>query len=209
MALAINDIIKITDYQSFLGQIMENVYFYEIDAIPAPADGFTVEEQVCLSFNSKVRINVIPLQENVCSHGVTRMDNLTNGIDFAEISAPVNGTIVGDPEPSFVAYNFVLRRSTGITRNGSKRIGGLDEGGISGNGITTVGALLTALGTAMAADLTYPAGGLEVPFAHPVIVGRVLVGGSYQLDLTKINPIASAAFTAVSTQRSRKAGHGV
>lgn len=214
MTLAIGDIVKVTDFQSFLGQIMQNVYFYRITAIPDTVNGGTVDEEVCWAFNTDVRSYVIPVQENICTHGITRMDNLTNGIDFAEINVPVSGLIAGDPEPSFMAYNFVLRRTTGITRNGSKRIGGLDEGGVSGNGITVVGALLTALGVAMASNLSHVSGGLSVDFAEPVIVGRMIVGtGShgdiYDLDLSKINPIASASFTAVSTQRSRKVGHGV
>lgn len=214
MSLNIGDIIKVTDFQSFLGQLMENIYFYRITAEPVPADGFTADEQVCLSFNAAVRSVVIPLQEVTCSHGVTRMDNVTNGIDFAEINVPVNGTISGDAQPSFLAFNFVLRRTTGITRNGSKRIGGLDEGATSGNGITVVSTQLNNLGVAMAADLSYTAGGTAHPFAEPVIVGRKVIGTGahgpiYGLDLTKINPVASAAFTAVSTQRSRKAGHGV
>lgn len=213
MSLVVGDIIKITDFQTFLGQEMQNVFFYRITAIPVPTDPDTVDEQVCRSYNAVVRTNIVPLQESSCSHGVTRMDNLTNGIDFAAVNVPVIGGIVGDAEPSFLAYNFVLRRTTKVTRNGSKRIGGLDEGGVSGNGITTVGSLLTALGTAMAAPLSYAAGGLSVPFADPVIVGRKIIGTGpkgpiYGLDLTKINDISSAAFTAVSTQRSRKAGNG-
>ena len=214
MSVAIGNIIKITDFQSFLGQLMENVYFYRLTAVPAADDGFTVDETICNKFNADVRLLVLPLQESSCQHTITRMDNLSDGVSFAEVSAPAVGTISGDPEPSFMAYNFVLRRSSKITRNGSKRIGGLDEGGVSGNGITTVGPALTALGTAMAAPLSYAVGGVATPFAEPVIVGRVKValpdgGFDYVLDLAKINPIASAAFTAVSTQRSRKAGKGL
>jgi hypothetical protein len=214
MALAVNDIVKITDFQLYLGQLMENVFFYHIDAIPTPASGLTVEEELCRSYEVDVRLFMIAFQETSCSHGIVRMDNVTNGIDFAELNDPVAGAIVGDAEPSFLAYNFVLRRTTGITRNGSKRIGGLDEGGSSGNGITTISTLLTAFATAMAAPLLDNTAPTPVAYAHPVIVGRKVVGtGShgpiYGLDLTKINPIASAAFTAVSTQRSRKAGHGV
>lgn len=214
MSLVIGNIVKITDFQLFLGQIMQNVFFYRITAIPVPPEGNTVDEEVCLAYNSRVRSLMVPIQESSCTHGITRMDNVTNGIDFAEVNVPVSGGIVGDAEPSFMAYNYILRRTTGVTRNGSKRIGGLDEGGISGNGITTIVSQINALGVAMAQPLEYPAGGSSVPFADPVIVGRSLVENEdgefvYQLDLTKINPVASAAFTAVSTQRSRKAGHGV
>lgn len=214
MSLAVGDIVRVIDFQSFLGQLMENVFFYRITAIPVAYPDATIDETVCLAYNAKVRSLMIALQESSCTHGITRMENVTNGIDFAEVNVPVDGGIVGDAEPSFMAYNFVLRRTTAITRNGSKRIGGLDEGGVSGNGITVVGAALTALAVAMAEPLEYPSGGLSVPFAEPVIVGRkkyVTSEGkdAYELDLTKINPIASAAFTAVSTQRSRKAGRGV
>jgi len=121
--------------------------------------------------------------------------------------------LTGDPMASFMALNFILRRSTGITRNGSKRFGGLDESSISGNSWTGSGSALTNMGTALASPLLHGTP-VAAPFADPVIVGRKLVGAGtpsehYELDLTKINPVASAAFTAVSSQRSRKVGHGI
>lgn len=213
MSLAVGDIVKITDFQVSIDQDAENVYFYRIDAIPTPASGLTVDEEVCGAFNADVRIFMLPFQSDQCSHRVTRMDNVTNGVDFATVSSTVFGLLSGDPEPSFVAANFVLRRSTLITRNGSKRVAGLSEGSVNGNNWVGSSGDLAAYATALAAPLMDNTLPTPVPFATPVIVGRKIVGtGShgaiYGLDLTKINPIASAAFTAVSTQRSRKVGHG-
>lgn len=214
MSLNIGDIVKITDFQSYLTQLVQNVYFYRIDALPEPAEGFTVDEQVCRSFQTNVRVLALPFQNVALSHGVVRMDNLTNGIDFAELNDPVSGTAGGDGLATFFALNFILRRSTGVTRNGSKRIAAPVEDAVQGNNYVGSMGPLNAFAAAMASPLKD--GGLPVPadFATPVIVGRVLVGEGtpdehYELDLTKINPIASAAFTALSTQRSRKAGHGV
>lgn len=211
--LAVCDIVKITDYGVFLGQQVQNVWFYRCDAIPDPYTDETVDEAFCHAFNAQVRIFELPLQSTAMGHTLTRMDNVTNGIDFAEIAAPVNGLVDGDQGASFDAINFILRRTTGVTRNGSKRLGGLPESGLSGNSWLILGTPLTNFQNAAAAQLTDGGTPTPSPFATPVIVGRKVVGTGphgpvYGLDLTKINPIASVALTAVSTQRSRKVGHG-
>lgn len=214
MALNVGDIVKLTDVQTYGLQLVENVYFYRITAIPVPFTDMTVDESVAHAFQSVIPVAAIPLQHGGLLHSIVRMDNVTNGIDFVEIPVGSNGSASGDPEPSFMALNFVLRRSNGLTRNGSKRLGGITEDEVNGNAFAGSTSALNNFVAALSAklkDFTLPT---PAEFAEPVIVGRKLVtttGGKsyYELDLTKINPVATAGFTALSTQRSRKVGHGV
>lgn len=212
MSLNIGDILKITQNQSFLGQLLQNVYFYRVLSLPTPPEGETVYDHIVLRFNADVGIPMRVLQSTACNHTVYRVDNLTNGIDFSEQTINVPGTMGEEASPSYNALNFILRRSTALTRNGSKRVGGLGEQASNGNTCIIAAGTLAAYANAVA-DGLFTADALPVKFAEAVIVGRTLVPASdppsYELDLSKINPIASAAFTAMSTQRSRKAGHGL
>lgn len=208
MALNIGDIVKVTDVQNFLGQEVLNVYFYEVTAAPEVAGDNTPYEQICASFNADVRIYALPIQSVQLTHSVTRVDNLTNGLDFAEVAVSVAGQDNGAPLASFYALNFILRRTTKLTRNGSKRLAGITENNVDGNGWSNSYTPLNNYGNAVASPLLDAAEPTANPFASPVIVGRRLVGEKYEYDLSKINPIASAGVTAVSTQRSRKVGHG-
>lgn len=212
MAAVVGNILKVTAFQSFLGQLLQNVHFYRLTSIPTPSEGMTFEEYVANRFNAVVGIPMRAIQSANCQHTIYRVDNVSNNIDFAEVTIDTAGGSSGDPLASFDALNFILRRTTGVTRNGSKRLGGLSEASISGN-TNIVGATALANYTAALSAPLVTADATPDPFAEAVIVGRVFdatVGeeGGYVLDLSRINPIASAAYTAVSTQRSRKAGHG-
>lgn len=212
MSAAVGDILKVTLHETFLGQKIENVFFYRLTGVPSPAAGETFEQLVAERFNVVVAFHVRAIQSTFCLNTIIRVDNITNGIDFYELTVGVAGDLAADPLASFDAINFVLRRTTGITRNGSKRIGGLTENGVSGNTVIIAAGTLNPLEASLSADLV-TADAVPVAFAEPVIVGRIFdptvgASGGYVLDLTKINPIASASATAVSTQRSRKAGHG-
>lgn len=208
MSMAIGDILKVTDNQGYLGQLVQNVFFYKVTAIPVTAGGMDEYEQVCASFNADVRILELAIQHEQLEHGVTTVDNITNGLDFGAVEADVFGLLEGDELASFYALNFILRRTSKITRNGSKRFAGVAETSVNGNSYTGSMTPVNALAAALAAPLKDGASPTPNDFAIPVIVGRKLVSGHYEYDLTKINPVSSAAFTAVSTQRSRKAGHG-
>lgn len=213
MSPVIGNILKFTLSQSFLGQLTQNVLFYRLTAVPTPPDGVNVYDNMLLRINAQIGIAMRNLQSTECTHTIYRVDNLTNGIDFFEHTFNVDGENGGDPAPSFNALNFILRRSTLLTRNGSKRLGGLSEAISSGNTYTgspsNLAALETAMGTPLLTGDVTPD-----PFADPVIVGRVLYTPPtgdpyYKLDLSLINAVQSCSFTAVSTQRSRKAGKGV
>lgn len=210
MAMAIDNILQITDFQRFLGQQVLNVYFYRVLALPDPEIYPNPYDAVLTSFESTV---VGPLKNNQHTslmHETIVVKNLSNGIDIREKILNIAGTATGDEEPSFTALGIRLVRTTGVTRHGSKRIGGMPESYFIGNTLNLSPGQVTAIEFAMGATLIES--GTINDLAQPVIVGRTLVPASdppeYELDLLKINVIADAQIIAVTTQNTRKAGRG-
>jgi hypothetical protein len=213
MAIALDNVLKITQNQSYLGQLVQNVYFYSVIAVPTVPDGTDPYEYALQRFNATVGIKMRPLQSTALNHTIYRVDNLSNGIDFYELAINVPGGMAEEASPSYNALNFILRRSNLLTRNGSKRVGGIGEAASNGNTCIISPTVLQDYANAVAGGLL-TADATPTVWATSVIVGRTLEVDSegketYVLDLTKINPIQSAGFTAMSTQRSRKAGHGI
>jgi len=208
--LSLGDILRITAQQIYQGQRMNNVFFYECVNIPDDVEGQTVYDTLLASFNSRWGLPTRGTQHVDCQHQLYRLENLTQGFDFAELALTANGTVTGDPEPSFVSYAVKLVRGSGITRNGSKRVGGLAEGTVTGNTLTFTSGERTALAELYTQPLEEAGSG--DPLAVPVIVGRTLVPASspprYELDLAKINPIIGAIITVPTTQNTRKVGRG-
>lgn len=210
--LETGDILKITANQTLLGQLVQNVFFYQCTAIPTSIEPYGPYEYIATRFNAVWGIGIRSMQSSALLHTVYRVDNVTNGIDFGEYTVNTAGGISGEVAPSFTAINFLLRRTTGITRNGSKRLGGVPESLTTGNTIV-MSDTDKANYEATFSDPLVTDDSVPVEFAYPVIVGRMLYTPPdgdpyYVLDLTKINPVQSALMTAVSTQRSRKAGKG-
>lgn len=211
--LAIGDIVQVTANQNYAGQLVQNVFMYRMTALPEQDDFPNWYEYIAARFNVAVGIPMRGMQSNQITHTVYGVKNLTNGIDFFDKAINVAGSLDGPYATSFAAINFILRRTTGVTRNGSKRVGGLNEAATEGNNITVAPLVLAAVEEAFSAPLV-TSDAIPVEFAEPVIVGRTeelnedgdLV---YVLDLSKINPISSASATAASTQRTRKAGRGL
>lgn len=213
MAPVIGDIIQIVANQSYGGQLMQNIHFYRLDSIPAQDDYPDMYEYFGQRFNVIVGIPMRALQVSDVEHTFYSVKNVTNGIDFFDVAINADGLLGAPLAASFLALNFILRRSNGLTRNGSKRLGGLSENASEGNDITASPALIAALEAAYSAPLS-TSDAIPVDFATPVIVGRTNVSldpdePEYELDLDKINPIASSSVTAISTQRTRKLGAGL
>lgn len=209
MAIAVNDIIQITDFQTLLGQQIANVYFYRITAVEALAD----LGDLSTAFVTGVMEEVESLQSTVLTHTLLSIRNLTNGIDIADI--PLTGHIGeatgGDTLPTYCAFSFRLVRTNGTTRHGAKRIAGALENMIAGNDVTApVLATLNGLAHVFSDDLVVTGTVDHDLTAEPIIVGRVPQGNANAgaLDLTKINPVASAQYVRFSTQVTRRAGRG-
>lgn len=208
MALAVNDIVQITDVQSFLDQVMLNVYFYRIVSLETLADYSDVAE----AFDNIVRGVVTTIQALGVNHPRILVQNLTNGVDIHEQVDARTGENGGDGLASFYALGFRLVRTDATTRHGSKRIGGIPEAFVVGNALQSTGpTLANNIAAAMAADIVRSGTVDHDLVAEPVIVGRFPEGHAQegQLNLAVINPVQAAQFIRVTTQTTRRAGRGV
>lgn len=201
--MALSDVFKCTDYQRLpSGEQILNTYFYQrLDPAGDAPD-------LLAAFVSDVGDAVKAVQSVALVHYLWRVESLGDLADFDEFS--VAGDI-GDFSPGvrneWDAYAFTLRPSTRAVRPGSKRIGGVPEADTNyTNGVIT-GAdhliLLQALRVQLGALLE---GALSQ--YQPVIVKRVLDGGSYRLPETDLElvsvPVAQVLFnTKISHQVSR------
>lgn len=209
MALAVNNIVQITDVQTYLGQTMLNVYFYRVTALEPAADYSDLAE----AFDNVVRSKVKAIQSTSVVHPFIQVKNLSNGIDIHDQIDSQNGMLAsGDDLASFYALGFRLVRTNATTRHGSKRIGGIGEAVTYGNDI--IAAYLdeaAALATALASPIVREGTVDHDLSAQPVIVGRYPQGHAQagELNLAVINPVQSAQFIRVTTQTTRRAGRGV
>lgn len=212
MAPVSNDIIRVTDFQTFLGQTIINTYFYRY----IPGDDPDVDYSgLSAKFNAFATVIANNIQSNLLTHTQYRIENLTNGIDLVEVPASVVGAGTGDALPSYAAFSFRLNRTTKLTRHGQKRIAGLTEAMIIGNEVTAgMVTPLNGVADAMATPLVELVGPEPDYTYEPVIIGRDLVvnpetgNETYELNLMKINPVQSAQFVRLTTQTTRRKGRG-
>ncbi len=200
-----NDVLQVTNFHLFLGQLCLNVYHYQIEDLTAP--------QILLSDIRDVLIadyvaQVLPSLSGGLVLFRVLTENLTNGTEFRDDPVNHSGLEGSDALPSSVAYAIKLNRSNKLTRSGAKRLVGVTEAAVSGNAVglplPNIASMEIFFGDAKIA-INYDGLGNNVQIT-PVIVGRTLsVGGSYELDLAKINPVLTAQVQALlSTQNSRK-----
>lgn len=212
MSMAIGDVLQFTLEGLVLGQQSLNVHFYQVTNDVVPPEGYTPYSWLCERFDLVVAAKQQGIMSNEALLNKVRVDNLSNGVDFYDLVIDRVGVVSSDCMPSFVAYNFILRRSSLETRNGSKRVAGVPEVWTDGNNFVGLTASLNGYEDGVSSPLK-DASSVPVVLATPVIVGRTLnvpsnPNSGYHLDLTKLNTIQSAGFTAFSTQRSRKLGRG-
>lgn len=209
MALAVNDIVQLTDVQTYLGQTMLNVYLYEMVEVGAE----TTLEDIAQTFETLVLDAAADFQAAAVTHTFVQAKNLTNGVDIWEELSGRAGSAGGtEDQPSFMALGFRFVRSSALTRHGSKRIGGILEGAVTGNSLNaSMTTLVDAYSAAAASVLEIDAGSPVDFVARPVIIGRFPKddpdAGEY--DLSKVNPVSAVQFIRVTTQSSRKAGRGI
>ncbi len=195
------DVIRFVDRQVYLLQQVLNVYYYLVDP-PGGTVNFNLEDLIA-DFVTRVISNVLPLQNDQLTHVQVEALNMFNQAENAtEVinMAGARSTSVFQPLPSFMAINFQLVRDTVATRNGSKRIAGLEEDQVNGNSYTGDAGELEDFQDGLALPLQN-VGDVEV--APPVIV-RIGPGGV----VTAINPIIGATFTKLTSQKTRQVGHG-
>lgn len=207
MAIALNDILQITDVSVMDSSEILNVYFYRTTARDVDTD----YPDVSSCFQSDVQNALLQLQSGACVHTAIHIRNLTNGIDVYDEVTNNGGVVGGENFPNFVSLGFRLVRTNATTRHGSKRIGGLPETLIAGNSVVgAFNAAVAAAAAALAADITFPGTGTDEYTGEPVIIGRwpINTPNAGQLNLSVVNPVATAALIRVTSQTSRRKGRG-
>lgn len=214
----IGDIIQLTVRQLNQSQNQENVFFYRVE--DTPTEGYL--EGLCTEFDDNGLPKFADVQSTQVSYISLTARNIFNEDEFVMTSlGTATGTLSsGGTVPSFVSANIRLVRGNARVRHGRKAIGGACEANMSGQvwDATYLGSLQDL------ADWfaeTQVAGGTDT--FKPVIVGRVLHDADppdhplpwyalptsqSEMGLDWAYVISGLADQFVSTQRSRKLGHG-
>lgn len=201
MAAALNDVIRVTVNQTQNGQLVQNVYHYQVVTLTGLEGPYL--EVVRDWMLDEVLPPIVEIQAAALNYDTMLIQNVTNGIDFLEYawSTPYFGAQSVDALPPNSTYTFRLIRETLATRHGYKRFAGVAEN-MQANGVWTGSAsLLTDVEEALAADIQ-PAPSI-VPLLAPVIVRKDAEG-----VITAVNNIGSSDFRGIGTQNTRKIGRG-
>lgn len=210
MALAIGDVLQfiMTFGQGTNTALM--VGYWRVDAMDTPntytalAAGFQFELMSGTGQLSNVLATSTASQKIV-------VNSLTKPLEFGEHVEDINGGMIGDPAPAFVALRVKQSVESKLTRAGYKRIPFVGEAASVGNNVTVGASVKTAIeeffGIPLNVAFTHPVDGLIDIVLEPIVVGRTLMGTPpvYTPDISKINPVTGASLAFVTSQTSRKA----
>lgn len=187
-------IIKLTHVQTYLGETMNNRYFYFTPtAVTVP---------ILDDLMDRFEFLIVPLVLNLQSAGVSnvRLDsNEVGGINFSVLNLTGAGGVTGEASPSWNALSFILSRTNASTKSGGKRIGGLSESILVNNSVfpdPTYAGFIQDYADAMSLQITGTLANYT-PFLvkfDPANPGTVLAS----------QPISGCSFTRLSTQNTRK-----
>jgi len=218
VAGTIGDVVQLVFSGDNLGQQFQNVHFYRVEDAPSP--GYL--EGLATEFESTLLPLYAAVQNDSTGYASLSLRNIFSGDEY--VLAPVTPTAGSSggtgPLASFVAASIKLVRSNARVRHGRKAICGMSESDAEGqtwsSGTMTA---LQALADGLAAELNP---GLADLF-KPVIVKRIFHPADppdhpndwYTLPETQVEMGTNWAYVIsglpsgnVSTQNSRKIGHG-
>lgn len=212
--MAIGDIYQLTDFQVMQGQVCENVYFYRQTASDA---SFPSAKALSDMWNSQVRIAVTNIQVTTCVHNRYQVYNLFDPAELYDTPDSDAGARGGDSNPVFLAWGFGANRSDRRIRKSTRRIAGVAEGDVvNGSASGTIVPILATCAAAFNAQLVnVPVGGNNV--FVPVAVKRILVEPVGKPSYYRLpensgeavwRTIANWGYERLTTQNSRKPGHG-
>lgn len=213
----IGDILQVNLRAEYQLQTILNTFFYRVMDAPSAGwkDGFIAE------FRETVLDPMRLCQVPALVYKDIYVRNLFDGDEFTSDIPTVTGTNGSEAQrlPSFIAAHVKLTRGNNRVRHGHKYIAGQTEDHTAGQ---TWGAdyqvMLQGAAAGMAAELN-AGGGVDV--WKPVIIGRIVQPQlnkppKYRLPVSQEEMgqdwayiTGARADTAVTTMRSRKAGHGV
>lgn len=206
------DIIELVHEQSYLGQQVNNVYYFEAAVQDASM------EALATWFEDNVVPAVKAIQNDLLNHLNLRLRNLFNDDETLEEVLTGSGALLSsDVElPSFFALELRLDHETGTLRPGFKRWGGINEGSVT-DAVVSAGTVanMTNIGDL----LINPPAVANPDWAH-VVVGRVCAEPNpdpegvpsclrYRLPETQAEavvgyPVIYEVFSQPTTQNSRK-----
>lgn len=204
--LSNNDIVRFTVKQTILASGAEvfNVFYYQAQNVVGTIDETDDYEQIITDFMGTVMTPVSAMQSSNLDYTSTVYDNLTNNLDQYTFTAatPSTGQVPSASEPSQTALSFKMVRSTRVTRNGSKRVGGI-----------AVGLITDPKGQSLAAAATTIA--IQDAFAAPVdvvisvgkeltLVPVIIRRPAADAPVTVFNYVAACIYRGVGSQNSRK-----
>lgn len=204
------DIYELTDKAMFLGQEVNNVYFFQLTSIVGAPDASDMAD----AYIGQVLPAILNIQAPEILHTSIVVRNLFDASDSAIVpisEAGVGAGSGGDLMPAFNAVGYRLQTDNGAVKQGAKRYAGIEEEWSDSGVITSSGyiAVLDDLGDALSTVLLH---GI-IPTFVPIVVKRILSGGDYVLP----DNLADAVFgtiveaiwnTLITSQNSRKIGVG-
>lgn len=204
--MATGDLYELTDVQILEGQQVLNVYHYTQVAEATVGTNVVALQNAWTTF---ILVPLVLVQSVHVEHVGYKVVNLDNPDEFGLQVATATGNVSGEALPPFCAWSFRLNRATRLVRNGQKRIGGVPES-FNDGGVATGAALtlLPAVAIAMGALITDTISGASFT---PRIVHKATEagpGGSPPATPRADYAVASAEYTRISTQNTRKFGRG-
>ena len=212
MPMSEGDVLTFKHFQSMSGQMVLNVFHYQIGAgtIELPS-GYN---ELAYGFFDLASSLIRAQQNPAITHVRTIVEEL-EGVEYGDYIPPVPppGSVAGEPLPIFNAVSVQYLRSSKLTRHGWKRFAGIPETFSVGNTLTP-GAVVAW--TNIIDNLMNPEG-ILVPqqdvggdpvgdvFMRPVIVGLpVPPSEAYRVQI----PSSVAVKSLITTQNTRKIGRG-
>lgn len=195
----VNDLIQITDIQTFLGQTVLNVYFYKVGVLTGVLDVLETLNE----FATAVAGPIATVQSEDLIHIQRDWLNISTGLEIGTDPNEIPGTALGPVSPSFLSFNITLLRTTALTRSGRKSIAGVREIDTDGNDVALTGGQISTLENAASANVVAKDDlDVSIGFLAAVIPRRNPLTGLP--DPLNLNPISGGKLRGLGTQNTRK-----
>lgn len=204
MPLNIGDVLKLTVFQSYLGQQVLNVQWYYVTNLgQAPTDPADIVEDLADQWYNAIR--TFQLSTNQYVRAVLEVNGKPDFGQYTYAPGSAGAVTTGNAMPPYVTYAVRLNRLTKLVRNGQKRFAGVSEEAVS-NGTITVAQQTTIrdaaeevlTGTLLVSDAAAPDRNANI---SPIIWGGV----DLQYPLGRYSFVETITVSPnVTTQNSRK-----
>lgn len=204
MFMQIGDLIQVILSATYLGQVLTNIFWYEMSGSPA---GLYSLDSFATIFRGIVLAEINPLQSIAVVNKDLKLV-VANRDPYPFHIEPLTGggSMGGEASASYNALGFKLNVATRQTKAGGKRFGGVSEALFNGNDIATssYSSGLEDLRQALSASLEVPdAGGIE---GNAILTPMVVRRGTFLGVPTFVSqPVTSVTLNKfVTTQNTRK-----